>query len=90
MPSIKILGQRQNRGAWAEADRLMRTVISLRKNRPFIPKGIHRFRSFKEANQWAIRMMARQEERHKVAKWQRHIVIGKIKKANKRNGQRTK
>jgi hypothetical protein len=39
----------------------MRTVISLRKTRPFIPKGVHRFKSFNEANQWAIQMMARKK-----------------------------
>jgi len=59
MQSIKILGSRRRRDAWSEADGLMRTVIALRKTRPFMPKGVHRFRSFKEAHQWAIKMMAR-------------------------------
>ena len=58
-PSMKIVGQRRSRGAWPDADRLMRTVITLRGSKPFMPKGVYRFRSFEEAQQWAVRMMAR-------------------------------
>jgi hypothetical protein len=63
MPAMKILGKQRARGVWFQADRLMRTVVSLRETRLFMPKGIHRFDSFAAAHQWAVKMMARREEK---------------------------
>jgi hypothetical protein len=31
----------------------------LRGQKPFIPRGVHRFRSFEESEEWSMRMMAR-------------------------------
>jgi hypothetical protein len=57
--SVKVLGRRNVRETWSDADRLLRTVITLRGAKPFMPKGVHRFHSFEEAQQWAVRMQAR-------------------------------
>lgn len=45
----------------AVADNLLRLVVRLRGNRPFIPRGVCRFRSFEEADRWSLAMMARRD-----------------------------
>ena len=37
---------------------LLDLVIRLRGDKPFIPKGVHRFRSFEESQTWSLMMMA--------------------------------
>jgi hypothetical protein len=37
----------------------LQLVIALRGNKPFIPKGVHRFKTHEEAHTWSIKMMAR-------------------------------
>ena len=36
-------------------------VIRLRGDKPFSPKGDHRFRSFEESQTWSLTMMARRQ-----------------------------
>jgi len=60
MDSIKILGhRRKGRADLRSSDGFLRLVLRLRGDKPFIPKGIHRFTSFEESFQWSIRMMGR-------------------------------
>lgn len=59
---IKIIGQRQRACGFKQAASFLDTVIALRGNRPFIPKGYYRFKTFEEAQDWSIRMMARRPE----------------------------
>jgi hypothetical protein len=40
-------------------DRLQRLANELRKGRPFMPKGVWRFRSYDEADAWKLRMLTR-------------------------------
>jgi len=42
---------------------LLELVLELRQGKPFIPGGVHRFRSFEESQAWSIRMMARRPKR---------------------------
>ncbi len=57
---MKVVGRRQpSRGGLVEADRLFKTVLALRGDRKFIPRGVYRFHSFEEAAEWSIQMMAR-------------------------------
>jgi hypothetical protein len=57
---VKTLGRRTRlRSGLSVAAPLLDLVIRLRRARPFIPKGVHRFRSFEESAAWSIRMMAR-------------------------------
>lgn len=59
-PSTKTVGRRApSRGGVQAAARLLDLAIALRGDRPFIPKGVHRFKSFEESAAWSIRMMAR-------------------------------
>ena len=56
---IKIIGNRQTTGGFEKAATFLDTVIVLRGDRPFIPKGYYRFKTFEEAQDWSIRMMSR-------------------------------
>ena len=58
--AIKVVGRRTARksGLPAAAE-FLDMVIALRGDKPFIPRGVHRFSSFGESETWSIRMMAR-------------------------------
>ena len=58
---VKILGRRtaQETGGLPAAAKFLDMVIARRGNKPFIPRGVHRFSSFEESQAWSIRMMAR-------------------------------
>ena len=59
-PQVKIVGRREiGTLPPAEADRLLRTAWALRGTDALVPKGVYRFRSFEEADEWMRRMMAR-------------------------------
>jgi len=55
----KVVGRRR----WAEglvaSAPLLRLVLHLRGDKPFLPKGVHRFRTFEESEEWTLRMLAR-------------------------------
>lgn len=56
----KTVGRRRpNRGGLVEAAPFLDLVVDLRNGRPFIPKGVHRFRSFEESAAWSLQMMSR-------------------------------
>jgi len=55
---MRRLGRRAAASGLQQANALLRLVLRLRSGRPFIPKGVHRFRSFEEAQQWSIQMQA--------------------------------
>ncbi|MDB6124909.1 MAG: hypothetical protein JWQ71_3902 [Pedosphaera sp.] len=57
---MKVVGRKgKPKGGLEAADNLLQLVIALRGNKPFIPKGVHRFKTFEEAQAWSIKMMAR-------------------------------
>jgi hypothetical protein len=58
--TVKTIGRRRRsrRGVVAAAP-LLDLVVALRGNKPFIPKGVHRFNSFEDSAAWSLRMMAR-------------------------------
>jgi len=59
-PSIRLVGRKgKPKGGLEAADGLLQLVIALRGKKPFIPKGVHRFKTFEEAQSWSIKMMAR-------------------------------
>ena len=57
----KVAGKRSfTCGSGVEAnDDFFRLVSSLRGNKPFVPRGVYRFKTFKESDDWMIKMMAR-------------------------------
>jgi hypothetical protein len=56
---MKVVGRRR----WAEgliaSAPLLRLVLQLRGDKPFLPRGVHRFRTFEESEEWTLRMLAR-------------------------------
>jgi hypothetical protein len=57
---VKTLGRRRpSRGGLVATAPLLDLVIALRRNRPFIPRGVHRFRTFEDSAAWTLRMMTR-------------------------------
>lgn len=59
-PTIRIVGRRSRpHGGLETADALLKLVIELRGDKPFIPRGVHRFKTFEEEDQWSLRMMTR-------------------------------
>lgn len=57
---MKVLGRRvPSRGGIVAAAGFLDLVIRLRRGKPFIPKGLHKFRTFEEAQSWSMEMMAR-------------------------------
>ena len=64
---VKTLGRRGvRRPGLPAAEKFLEMVIALRGDKPFIPRGVHRFSTFEESHRWSIRMMARQRnpDRH--------------------------
>jgi hypothetical protein len=56
---VKVVGRRTiGRGLVATAP-LLRLAVDLRGDKPFLPRGIHRFRSFEESEEWTLRMLTR-------------------------------
>lgn len=60
---MKIVGRRTlSTGGLAAAQPFLDLVIGLRGDKPFLPKGVHRFRSFEDSHAWSIQMMARRRK----------------------------
>lgn len=64
---VKIIGRRlgfdaASRGTearWKNADEWLRTIHKLRGGAGVCPRGVYRFKTFEEAEQWKIKMLAR-------------------------------
>lgn len=58
---IKILGRRRQppKPSWQEANRWLHTIAHLRGGKGICPKGVFRFKSFEEADEWMIKMLAK-------------------------------
>jgi hypothetical protein len=58
---MKVVGRRRapRHRDLSYAAPLLDLAVRLRDRRPFIPKGVHVFRSFEEADEWSLRMMTR-------------------------------
>jgi hypothetical protein len=57
---MKVVGRKARPKVNAVAiDSLQRLANELRRGRPFVPKGVWRFKSFDEADEWKLRMLAR-------------------------------
>jgi hypothetical protein len=56
---MKVVGRRRWRAGLAATAPLLRLSLRLRGDRPFVPKGVHRFRSFEEGEEWLLRMLTR-------------------------------
>jgi hypothetical protein len=56
---MKVVGRRRwGKGLLATAP-LLQLNLRLRGDKPFLPRGLHRFRSFEESDEWILRMLTR-------------------------------
>jgi hypothetical protein len=59
-PSMKIVGRRRpSRGGLEAANGFLKLVIHLRNGKPFVPRGVYRFRSHEEKDAWTLKMLTR-------------------------------
>jgi hypothetical protein len=56
---MKVVGRRRWAPGLPATAPLLRLVLQLRGKKPFLPKGVHRFRSFEESEEWTLRMLTR-------------------------------
>jgi hypothetical protein len=56
---MKVVGRRRWPSGLLASARLLQLNLSLRGHKPFLPRGLHRFRSFEESDQWILKMMTR-------------------------------
>ncbi len=60
MNEIKVIGIRKiGKTDLNSARGFLKMVNVLRSNKPFVPKGVYRFKSFEESDQWMLKMMTR-------------------------------
>ncbi|MBM4167071.1 MAG: hypothetical protein FJ218_09185 [Ignavibacteria bacterium] len=57
---IKVVGKRKiGKKDLLSLNNLFKLVIVLRKDKPFIPRGVYKFKSFEESQEWTLKMMTR-------------------------------
>ena len=56
---MKVVGRRRLGRGLSAAAPLLRLVVEMRGSKPFLPRGIHRFRSFEESEEWTLTMLTR-------------------------------
>lgn len=56
---MKVVGRRRWRAGLAVTAPLLRLSLQLRGDKPFLPKGVYRFRSFEESDEWILKMLTR-------------------------------
>jgi len=57
---MKIIGRRKPAKADVlQIDGMQRLANTLRGNKPLVPKGVWRFKTFEEADAWTLRMTTR-------------------------------
>lgn len=57
---MKVVGRKGRvQAGLLRADAMQRLANELRKGKPFMPKGVFRFKSFEEADAWKLKMLTR-------------------------------
>jgi hypothetical protein len=56
---LKILGHRRQdiNPSWQDANRWLHTIAQLRQGKGICPRGVYRFKTFEEADEWMNRML---------------------------------
>lgn len=63
--NMKVVGSRRTDvNSWEDMRILLRTVAALRPSFRLVPRGVYRFHSFEEADQWMLEMMTDTVVRH--------------------------
>jgi hypothetical protein len=57
---MRVVGRRRPpSGGLVAGDNLLKLLRELRGNRPFVPRGVYRFKTHQEADEWQMRMLTR-------------------------------
>lgn len=57
---MKVVGRREPRHANLESmEGFLEMVLTIRGNKPFAPRGLFRFRTHEEADEWMMKMLTR-------------------------------
>ena len=61
MSKVKIIGRRSGEidPSPEESNAWLNTIKQLRGNKGICPRGVYKFKTFEEANQWMYRMIAK-------------------------------
>jgi hypothetical protein len=59
---MKVVGRRRWGTGLAATAPLLRLNLRLRGDKPFLPRGVYRFRSFEESEEWILRMLTRRRK----------------------------
>ena len=59
MSNIKIIGKRREKKTidWKEVDGFLKLVVNLSKGNKFIPRGVYRFRTHQENDEWVMKVL---------------------------------
>ena len=57
--SVKIVGKRVNKLStdWKEVNGFLKLVVELNKKNKFIPKGVYRFKTHQENDEWIMKVL---------------------------------
>jgi hypothetical protein len=55
----KVVGRRRLATGFGGAAPLLELAVTLRRDRSFVPRGVHRFVTFEESDAWLLAMMTR-------------------------------
>lgn len=56
---MKTVGRRRLQGGLVTAAGLLEIAARLRGAKPFVPKGVHRFTTFEESDEWFLTMLTK-------------------------------
>ena len=62
---MKVLGRRKPYSGGLEGTQgFFELMIKLRGDQPFLPKGVHRFKTYDEGREWTLKMLTRPRAAH--------------------------
>jgi hypothetical protein len=57
--NARVVGRRRPGSGLVATAPLLRLAVELRGDKPFLPRGVHRFSSFAESDEWTLKMLTR-------------------------------
>ena len=66
---MKVIGKRKPySGGLAGMQGFFEMAIRLRGDQPFVPRGVYRFKTHEEADEWMIKMLTRPKHEHEISR----------------------
>jgi hypothetical protein len=66
MAKVKIIGKRKKSSlSFEDINNFLKAISALRGEKPFIPKGVYRFKTFEEAQDWTMDMITKSIPDHR-------------------------